>query len=206
LLKTIIRPYRTDDLDSLYAISLTTGLAGQDASSIFEDPSLIGHIYAAPYASLKSELTWVAVDQFGVCGYVVGVEDTAIWESELEQQWWPNLRDSYTNPEDGRHWSPDESHIRMIFQPVRTPAHVCGAYPAHVHLNLLPRAQGKGIGAKLLRHWLAAATALGVEAVHVAVSRQNDGGLRFWRRQGFFEIERHRSDDWTVWMGRRTSH
>jgi GNAT superfamily N-acetyltransferase len=200
-----IRSYRAEDLDSLYAIALATGTGGEDASSIFEDPSLIGHIYAAPYASLKPELTWVAVDQLGICGYIVGVEDSEAWEHQLEEQWWPGLRDTYTDPIDGHHWSPDQSHIRMIFQPVRTPAHVSKMYPAHVHLNLLPRAQKKGVGPRLLYQWLAAAAALGVEAVHVAVSRQNVRGLRFWSRQGFVEIEMPDADDWTVWMGRPTT-
>ena len=52
----IIRPFQSDDLDALYRISLATGLAGGDASHLYEDAKLMGHIYAAPYAVLEPQL------------------------------------------------------------------------------------------------------------------------------------------------------
>jgi GNAT superfamily N-acetyltransferase len=202
-----IRPYRTDDINDLYTIALATGFAGEDASSLFRDTSLIGHIYAAPYASLKPELTWVAVDEQGVCGYIVGVKDTEAWEHQLEEQWWPDLRRGYLNPDEGERnqWTPDESHIKMIFDPELTPHFIKLAYPAHVHLNLLARTQKQGVGARLLQHWLSAATDMGIEAVHVAVSRQNGGGMQFWRKQGFTEIDLGGAHNGTVWMGLRVA-
>src|SRR6516225_9035589 len=44
-----IRPYRPGDLDALYEICLLTGDGGQDATSLFADPMLLGHFFAAPY-------------------------------------------------------------------------------------------------------------------------------------------------------------
>src|ERR1700748_3100466 len=158
-----IRPYQRDDLDALYAISLATGLAGGDASSAYKDPKLMGHIYAAPYASLRPGLTWVVTDEGGGCGYIVGVDDSAAWEEELEEEWWARLRNSYTNPNDEQkdEWTLDDRRIRMIFHPERTPRHVIQNHPAHVHLNLLPRMQRKGVGSRLLDLWLSRATARG---------------------------------------------
>ena len=43
-----IRPYRPSDLDELYRICLLTGDAGQDATALYQDPRLLGHIFAAP--------------------------------------------------------------------------------------------------------------------------------------------------------------
>ena len=40
-----IRGYRSDDLDALYAVSLATGDAGGDASALYRDPRLIGHVF-----------------------------------------------------------------------------------------------------------------------------------------------------------------
>ena len=51
-----IRPYRPSDLDELYRICLLTGDAGQDATALYQDPRLLGHIFAAPSAS--SSLPW----------------------------------------------------------------------------------------------------------------------------------------------------
>ena len=63
-----VRPLKPSDIDALYAISLATGLAGGDASSLYRDPKLIGHIYSAPYASLQPDLCLVAEDEAGVAG------------------------------------------------------------------------------------------------------------------------------------------
>ena len=68
-----IRSYRPDDLDALYEICLRTGDAGGDASSLLEDPRLLGDIYAAPYAHLQPEHAFVVDDGTGRAGgYVLG--------------------------------------------------------------------------------------------------------------------------------------
>ena len=54
-----IRKFRSGDLDALYRISLATGFVGDDASHLYADPRLIGHIYAAPYALLEPQLALV---------------------------------------------------------------------------------------------------------------------------------------------------
>ena len=45
-----IRAVRPSDLDDLYRICLATGAGGGDASALYRDPKLLGHVYAAPYA------------------------------------------------------------------------------------------------------------------------------------------------------------
>ena len=82
-----IRPIQPGDIDALYAIALATAWVGGDASSLYRDPKLIGHIYSAPYANLQPELGLVAEDEAGVAGFVVGTADTAAWESRLEREW-----------------------------------------------------------------------------------------------------------------------
>lgn len=87
-----IRPFKEADLDACYAISLATGLAGGDASHLYRDRKMMGHIYVAPYARLAPELTFVVEDAQGVAGFVAGTVDTSAWEDRLERDWWPALR------------------------------------------------------------------------------------------------------------------
>jgi hypothetical protein len=82
-----VRPLQPRDVDALYAISLATGLAGGDASPLYRDRKLMGHIYSAPYASLQPDLCLVAEDVAGVGGFVVGTADTSSWERRLEREW-----------------------------------------------------------------------------------------------------------------------
>ena len=89
----------------------------------------------------------------------------------------------------------------MIFQPERTPAAIVADYPAHVHMNLLPRLQDKGVGARLLASWMSVAQGRGVKAIHVGVNRANGKAIRFWRRRNFQEIPTGQPERRTLWMG-----
>jgi GNAT superfamily N-acetyltransferase len=197
---TAIRAARPTDLDSLYAISLATGLAGGDASHLYADPRLMGHIYVAPYALLEPALALVVEDAAGVAGFAVGALDTAAWEDRLEQAWWPALRQRHAPPQepDACRWNPDERRLFMIHHPSRTPEPVARAWPAHLHLNLLPRLQGHGVGTALFAQWMAVA---GARATHVAINRDNLRAVAFWDKMGFAALD-VASPGRTVWRGR----
>jgi GNAT superfamily N-acetyltransferase len=198
-----LRHFRSDDLNALYAISLATGQAGGDAASLYTDPKLLGHIYSAPYALLEPELTLVAEDGLGVAGFALGVFDTAAWERRLEQDWWPWLRDRYGDPDarEAHAWNADQRRAAMIHHPRATPQDVIATHGAHLHLNLLPRAQGRGVGARLFAAWRDLALDGQVEGLHVGVNPANLRAKTFWSRQGFTPLDTPAQQ--TVWMGRK---
>ncbi len=193
------------DIDALYAISLATGLAGDDASSLYRDPKLMGHIYSAPYAMLQPDLCLVAEDEEGIAGFVVGAADTSAWESRLEREWWPRLRLQYPAPDQARmaEWSHDQRRVFMMHHPTPTPSAVVQSYPCHLHMNLLPRIQGHGTGSRMFASWLSIAAKRGIGPMHVGVNRGNARAVSFWRRVGFVELDIPEARDGrTIWMGR----
>ncbi|CAN5123650.1 GNAT family N-acetyltransferase [soil metagenome] len=194
-----LRLFQPDDLSALYAISLATGHAGGDASPLYEDQDHIGHIYSAPYALLAPDLALVVVDEHGLAGFAVGILDTLAWENTLERLWWPKLRARYLAPAQtsGQEPTPDQRRIAVIHKPERTAPMIAKAYPAHLHLNLLPRIQGRGVGSALLQAWLDLA---GDPAVHVGVNASNSGGVAFWRARDFQVLDA--ATERTIWMGR----
>jgi GNAT superfamily N-acetyltransferase len=198
---TAIRCFEPADLNACYAISLATGFEGGDASHLYRDPQMMGHIYFAPYALLEPALVLVVEDAEGVAGFAVGTTDTLAWEERLERDWWPSLRERYADPAGipAEEQTPDQRRSFMIHHPARTPAAMATAYPAHLHMNLLPRVQRRGAGSRLLRAWLARA---GSPAVHVGVNRANEGAVFFWAAQGFVELSAPTGR--TLWMGRRS--
>ena len=198
---TILRPFRSEDLETLYAISLATGLEGGDASALHVDPRLIGHIYSAPYALLEPDLALVATDEIGVAGFAVGTLDTVAWAARLERDWWPALRRTYVDPGEAAS-DADRRRIAMIRQPAAVPTAVTSTHPAHLHLNLLPRAQGRGLGTRLLSAWLEKAVQRGAGGVHVGVNRGNARALGFWGANGFTDLFPGESSGRTLWMGR----
>ncbi|OAF09788.1 acetyltransferase [Bradyrhizobium centrolobii] len=198
-----IRRVRDADLDALYAISLATGSAGADAAHLYLDGRLLGHIYSAPYARLAPDLALVVEDQAGVAGFAVGATDTESWEARLEREWWPYLRRQYPDPTGAPgDWAADQRRCAMIHHPERTPASVARDYPAHMHLNLLPRLQQQGLGTRLMHAWLERAREREARAVHVGVNRANSGALKFWARRGFQPLAVKDGAARTAWMGR----
>ena len=200
-----IRPTSPSDLNALYAICLATGDSGEDANGLYADPRLIGHVYAGPYAVLEPELALVAEDDEGLAGYVLGTANTARFEDRLEQKWWPALRTQYADPtgSDPATWSPDQRLAAEIHHPGRMPHSVTQRFPAHLHVDLLPRMRGKGAATALLQACFALMKQSGVKAVMIGASRANDRGVRFWQRSGFVEIDSPDLDPTqAIWMGR----
>ncbi|HWA31806.1 MAG TPA: hypothetical protein VG867_11955, partial [Rhizomicrobium sp.] len=144
---------RVEDRDSLYDICLKTGDAGQDATALYRDPELLGHLYAGPYAALEPESGFVLEDGAGIGGYIVGARDTHAFETRLKAEWWPALCRRYPDP--SLLQQPDRHLAEEIHKPLRTPRMICEPYPSHLHINLLPRFQGSGWGKRMIDRWLA---------------------------------------------------
>jgi GNAT superfamily N-acetyltransferase len=192
-----IRSYQPADLDALYDICLVTGASGQDATPLHNEGQLIGHIYAAPYAVLEPAQTFVAEDEEGVAGYIVGTFDTDAFSDRLERDWWPALRVRYAQPA----FEPteaDRNRIATIMRPSPNPAGIVAAYPAHIHMNLRARLRGQGVGMALLRRWVAQAREAGVKGIHLGAGATNTGGIAFWQKGGFVPLERNER---SVWFG-----
>ena len=201
---TTLRQARIDDLDEIYNISLVTGDAGQDATPLHRDGKLIGHIYSAPYVTLSPDTAFVAEDAQGVAGYIVGVHDTLAFQAKLERDWWPALRDAYPDPKgDPELWNADEKRIAAIHHPSSAPSAIIQAFPAHIHMNLLSRLRGQGMGTKLLDLWLSQARDAGVKSVHLGASATNANGIGFWGSRGFTRLGPPlvEPSERTVWFG-----
>ncbi|MBI1330832.1 MAG: GNAT family N-acetyltransferase [Alphaproteobacteria bacterium] len=194
-----VRPYRPEDEDALYRICLETGLAGADATHLYRDPRVIGHVYAGPYGALEPQSCFVAEDEQGVAGYVIGAADTYRFEKRLESEWWPKLRARY--PEGSGESEFDARMIRHFHHPPRTPRKLSESWPAHLHIDLLPRLQGKGMGRHMIDHWLGAMRARGVKGVHLGVGISNARAVRFYRAYGFSEISRLQSPYDVIFFG-----
>jgi ribosomal protein S18 acetylase RimI-like enzyme len=183
-----IRSLTGGDTDAVYDICLKTGDAGRDASSLYRDPKLLGHLYAGPYAALEPESCFVLEDAEGIGGYILGAIDTAAFEDRMKAEWWPRLRERYPL---GPGWAEPQKHlVEMIHRPWRTPGRITGPYPSHLHINLLPRFQGSGWGKRMMDHWLGAMRARGSKGAHLGVGLRNERAVRFYRAYGFTEFQR----------------
>jgi ribosomal protein S18 acetylase RimI-like enzyme len=181
-----IRPYHPSDLYSLYRICLRTADSGQDATAIFRDPELIGHIYTAPYAVAEPDLCFILTVDGAPSGYVLGTRDSNAFHAWCEREWFPVLRARYPLPpvEDD---SADADAIREIHEG-RASHPDLAAYPAHLHIDLLPVAQGQGWGRRMIETFIGRLREIGAPAVHLGVGKRNTGAIQFYERVGFHRI------------------
>lgn len=187
---TELRPYQPRDLLALYDVCLRTGLSGEDAHHLYRNPLLLGHYYAAPYATLHPECAFVLDDGQRVQGYVIGVPDSRRFEAEAEASWFPLLRGLYPLPGEADQ-SPDARMIRRLHLGYPAPeAPWAPEYPAHLHIDLLPAAQGGGWGRRLLEALLITLRAREVPGVHLGVGESNVRAQGFYERLGFRLLER----------------
>ncbi len=77
------------------------------------------------------------------------------------------------------------------------------AYPAHLHIDLLPDWQGRGHGRALMRTFLDALRARGVPAVHLSMVTGNTAARAFYDRLGFHEIDVPDADPGVTYLGAR---
>jgi len=189
--RVTIRPYEPADLDALYRVCLQTGRNGDDATPLYRDHKLLGHVHAAPYALFEPSLAFVAEDAAGVGGYVIGALDSHDFEARLERDWWPKLRARYPEPpaslpEDQR--TPEQAKAYLIHHPWGTPGELASRYPSHLHINLVPRLQSGGHGRRLISTLTDALRRRGSRGVHLAVRPTNVRAIGFYRHVGFTEL------------------
>ncbi|MFE5308190.1 GNAT family N-acetyltransferase [Isoptericola sp. NPDC056605] len=192
--------YRPTDRDALYDVCLRTGDSGEDATGLYADGDLLGHVYLGAYLELEPDLARVLRREDGTpLGYCVATASTADFERRCEESWWPALRRRYAAPaEDDA--SPDAPLLRAIHATSRTTAPWLDEFPAHLHVDLLPEAQGGGRGRRVLEAVLDGVAAAGAPGIHLGVGGRNVRAIGFYEHLGFRTLEHH---PWGLTMGMR---
>ncbi|MWC00084.1 GNAT family N-acetyltransferase [Agromyces sp. MMS17-SY077] len=188
-----MRPYRPDDRDGVAHVCLLTARAGGDATGVYSDDSLMPDVYALPYVDRAPEFAWVVVtgSPERVVGYVIGVPDTAEFID-----WWGS---EYLPVFDARHpeaappteANPAYSEASLIADgrnPERMRIPELADYPAHLHIDLLPEAQRRGLGRRLVDTLRAALAEAGVSALHLGYAAENENAGAFYARLGFHPL------------------
>lgn len=194
-----IRPYRPADRQALYEVCLRTGDAGQDATMLTGDPTLLGEIYVGPYLEAEPELALVAELDGAAAGYALGALDTAAFERWCEQHWWGPARARHPAPATPR---PYDRELYAVLSDPRLLRHPeLPDHPSHLHIDLLPPLRGAGVGRRMMEELFLLLAERGSPGVHLGVAVRNVGALRFYDRLGLVPLTR--DVDGVRYLGRR---
>jgi len=191
-----IRQFRAGDEVAIGRICLQTADAGGDATGILDDDELWAAVYALPYVVRHPEYAFVAEDAVGqAAGYVLATPDTAAFDAWFRDEWWPRFHRRWPRPApaDG---SRAAGILRGAWDRGGRPgdagepgdARLAAAYPAHLHIDLLPSLQGRGLGRRLIETELTRLREASVAGVHLGVDPRNAGAQAFYGRLGFTRV------------------
>lgn len=185
---------------------MKTGDHGQDGEAFYrEDPDALGRIYVGPYLAFEPESSLILEDGAGICGYACGAFDSRAFYSRFETEWRPALSARFPAPPAGdpSTWT----RVQHVHHTYHHPDYFCPEpyemYPSHLHIDLLPRAQGRGYGRRMLTEIMDRLRRRGSPGAHLGVSARNTRAQGFYQRLGFRELTRAGSgDECCIYMGK----
>ena len=196
-----IRRYLPRDEDAVYEVCLKTGDSGKDGTHLYDDPKALGHIYVGPYIHLEPELAFVLEDKEGVCGYVMGVLDSKKFYQAFVDEWLPGIRQRHPEPTgDPATLTPTQKLYHQYYHPDVFCPEPYDQYPSHLHIDLMPRVQGRGLGNPMMQVLLKELAARKTPGVHLGMAPSNSRAEKFYKKLGFHELLRT-SD--SLYLGKR---
>nr|WP_155842956.1 GNAT family N-acetyltransferase [Agromyces luteolus] len=176
---------------------MRTAAAGGDATGVYSDDGLMPEVYALPYVEYAPDLAFVVELDGRVAGYVLGIADTGDFIDWYAREWAPGFRERHpvAGPPTGHR--PAYTEAQLVADgagPERLRIPELDDYPAHLHIDLLPELQGRGLGRRLIDTLRAALAERGVAALHLGIDPANVGARAFYERLGFHELRSSRPD------------
>ena len=205
----VIRNVRAGDEAGAYYVCLKTGDFGKDGEPFYrDDPEALGRIFVGPYIAYAPEYGLILEDGEGICGYAFGAFDSRGFYARYEAEWRPRLCAEYPMPGgDPASWS----RVQQVHSWYHQPDYFCpepyDEYPAHLHIDLLERAQGRGLGRRMLGEVMRRLRDNGSPGAHLGVSGRNQPAWAFYKHLGFRELVRVGSgDSEVIYMGIKFKH
>lgn len=187
LSKFFVRTARLEDEVAISDICVRTAASGEDARDSYSRLDLPGMIWAVPYVHFNADHCFVVDNGTGeAVGYIVTAANTRAYEAWQKDNWWPRVASFLQEFEPQTEG--DRNFLTSLAQNQQPAPEYADEYPAHLHINLLPPAQGGGFGGKLMRAALDKLRADGVSGIHLGVNRENHRAIGFYKAMGFEQI------------------
>ncbi len=201
----IIRDVRVGDEAAASHVCLKTGDSGADGEALYRaDPGALGRIFTEPYLVFAPELGLILEDGTGVCGYALGALDTRAFFARYEAEWRPRLCAQFPPPcGDPAGWDAVQRIHHLYHHPDYFWPEPYADFTSHLHIDLLPRAQGRGFGRRMIESVMEKLRRRGSPGAHLGVGTRNIRAQAFYLHLGFRELARTGpAEDGCVYLGK----
>lgn len=191
-MSTTIRPARVSDSPALSTICLLTANAGTSAVHLHKYPEFPGLVYAEPYIKMPSTFGYVVEAADGqVVGYCLATTDSRKFEQEEEELWWPPLRIKYPiELQNSEELLPQDKYFIGLFHNMHRLDDASIAFsPAHLHIDILPQYQRKGLGRQLIDACVKYLQQQSISGLWIGMDTRNETAKPFYGKLGFRKIE-----------------
>lgn len=164
-----------------------------------DDRDLFALRWALYYVRYQTDYCFVAEDNDEIIGYILCTPDTIKCENDYEKKIIPIIKEMI----DKTH--PQYRYYTTILKTIDIIPQFLNHYPAHLHINMTPKCQGKGIGTKLIKAMEQNLIDNGIHGIHLGVMEDNPAAIRFYERNGYKRFHRHFLGEgvgWDIFMGK----
>lgn len=168
-----------------------------------DDRELFALRWALYYIRYQTDFCYVAEDKEEVIGYVLCAPDTVDSENEYEEKIIPEIKNMIDKN------NPKYEYYTTILKTNEIIESYLEKYPAHLHINMTPKCQGKGVGTKLLKAMEENLVAHGIGGIHLGVMEDNSAAIRFYEKNGYVKFHKHFLGEgvgWDIFMGKTLIH
>jgi ribosomal protein S18 acetylase RimI-like enzyme len=180
-----IRPYGRADREAVRSICCETGYLGEPIDWFWRDRESFADLITRYYTEREPESSFVATCDGRVVGYLTGcVESERARGAAVRELRRMIRRGALLRP------GPGAFLLRAVLDTLRDrgapdEALADARYPAHLHIDFLPEARGRGLGRRVLERWLARLRELDCPGVHLGAFAENRAGIAFFEACGF---------------------
>lgn len=167
-----IRPLCETDIPAVEHICLATAAPARRKNTREQENTLL--LYNRCYTRTERDFCFVAADETDCArGYILCAPDLARYRAAFAERELKEIRKLGLFR---------ALNARGSF---KLQAPFAKEYPAHLHIDLLPEIQGRGIGSQLMQALKEKLTESGVPGVFLCVSSNNTRAVAFYKKHGF---------------------
>jgi GNAT superfamily N-acetyltransferase len=186
----VVRPYRSADRSQVRHVCYETGYMGDPATWFWRDAESFSDMFSGYYTDREPESAFVVEIDGVVSGYLLGAIDASTtWNPATVAGRhivrrgiafrpgtapfiWRSVKDGLLDIGLRRVKTSD-----LDFEDPR--------WPAHLHIDLLPIARGRGAGRRLVASWFDRLRSAGVAGCHLQTLAENADAIPFFEAVGF---------------------